>query len=35
MTSDDLPSRFGPREATACDVVIVGAGRTDPNSAAL
>jgi hypothetical protein len=35
MTSDDLPSRFGPREALACDGVIVGAGAADPNDAAM
>jgi hypothetical protein len=35
MTSDELPSRFGPREAMAYDGVIVGAGPADPNDAAM
>jgi hypothetical protein len=33
MTSDELPSRFSPREAMAYGGVIVGAGPADPNDA--
>ena len=35
MTSDELPSRFGPREAMAYEFVIVGAGPIDPNVAVM
>jgi electron-transferring-flavoprotein dehydrogenase len=35
MTSDELLSRFGPREAMEYDIVIVGAGPADPNDAGI